>query len=133
MNIITTKASAGITGFESPASDYQSSSLSLDSLLIQNPNATWIGQASGDSMQGLGIWDGDYLIIDRHVQVKHLDVVVCNLNGEFCCKQIDIHRRLLLSANERFQPVPISEHDEFTVEGVVIHSIHSFVSCNLGS
>lgn len=123
MNIIPISASAGITGFESPASDYLQLPLSLDALLIEHPSATFIGKADGHSMQGVGIFDGDILIVDRHIQVKSHDVIVANLNGEFVCKILDTHKRLLLSANARYPSICIGEHDQFTLEGVVIRSI----------
>lgn len=123
MRIIPIVAQAGITGFESPAAEYTQLQLNLDELLVEHPSATFIGQAYGDSMQGLGIFNGDLLIVDRFIQVENYDVIVANLNGEFICKQIDTKQRLLLSANERYQPVPINEYDNFTLEGVVIRSI----------
>ncbi|TKF08131.1 translesion error-prone DNA polymerase V autoproteolytic subunit [Enterovibrio norvegicus] len=123
MNIIPMFASAGITGFESPASDYRQLPLSLDELLVEHPSATFIGKASGESMQGVGIFDGDILIVDRHVTARDGDVIVANLNGEFICKLLDVPRRLLLSANDKYSSVAITKHDTFTIEGVVIRSI----------
>ncbi|EHW0635146.1 translesion error-prone DNA polymerase V autoproteolytic subunit [Vibrio vulnificus] len=123
MNVIPILAHAGITGFESPANEYTQLDLDLDQLLIEHPSATFLGYACGDSMQGLGIFDRDLLIVDRCLSVKDQDIIVANLNGEFVCKQIDIYRRLLLSANERYQAVPIHEFDQFSVEGVVSRSI----------
>jgi len=112
MKFIPITASAGITGFESPASDYLQLPLSLDALLIEHPSATFIGKAYGHSMQGVGIFSGDVLIVDR-----------ANLNGEFICKIINIKERLLLSANKQYKTIPINENDQFTIEGVVIRSI----------
>ncbi|WP_394131985.1 LexA family protein [Shewanella maritima] len=123
MNIIPILASAGITGFESPAADYKQLPLSLDELLIEHPSATFIGQAMGDSMQGVGIYDGDILIVDRHVDMRNLDVIVANYNGTFVCKIIDKVNRQLLSANENHMSTAITEHDTFSVEGVVVRSI----------
>ncbi|MDD1791758.1 LexA family transcriptional regulator [Enterovibrio gelatinilyticus] len=123
MTIIPILASAGITGFESPAGDYRQLPLSLDELLVEHPSATFIGKASGDSMQGVGIFDGDILIVDRHVTARDGDVIVANLNGEFICKLLDVPRRLLLSANDMYSSVAITQHDIFTIEGVVIRSI----------
>ncbi|PMN65652.1 translesion error-prone DNA polymerase V autoproteolytic subunit [Enterovibrio norvegicus] len=123
MNVIPMFASAGITGFESPASDYRQLPLSLDELLVEHPSATFIGKASGESMQGVGIFDGDILVVDRHVTVRDGDVIVANLNGEFICKLLDVPRRLLLSANDKYSSVAITKHDIFTIEGVVIRSI----------
>ncbi len=123
MKVIPITASAGITGFESPASEYKQLPLSLDELLIEHPSATFIGQADGDSMRGVGIFNGDILIVDRHLQVKNQDVIVANFNGEFICKILDTQRRLLLSANKKNQDVQITSHDQFSIEGVVIRSI----------
>lgn len=123
MKVIPILASAGITGFESPASDYLQLPLSLDALLIEHPSATFIGHASGDSMQGVGIFCGDILVVDRQVEVKNHDVIVANYNGEFICKILDIPQRLLLSANSQFSSMAINSHDTFTIEGVVIRSI----------
>lgn len=131
MKIIPITASAGITGFASPASDYLQLPLNLDALLIEHPRATFIGKADGHSMQGVGIFNGDILIVDRHVQVKNHDVIVANLNGEFICKILDTKQRLLLSANSRYQSISITQHDQFTIEGVVIRSIRCHRSSHL--
>lgn len=123
MKFIPITASAGITGFESPASDYLQLPLSLDALLVEHPSATFIGKADGHSMQGVGIFSGDILIVDRHVTAKDFDVIVANYNGEFICKILNITERLLLSANPQYKAISIKEDDQFTIEGVVIRSI----------
>ncbi len=123
MKVIPILASAGITGFESPAAEYRQLGMSLDELLVEHPSATFIGQAMGESMQEIGIFDGDLLIVDRHVAVQNLDVIVANYNGEFVCKILDMTRRSLLSANETMMPIFIHAQDTFSIEGVVIRSI----------
>ncbi|KZN68186.1 DNA polymerase V [Pseudoalteromonas luteoviolacea CPMOR-1] len=123
MKVIPIKASAGITGFESPAAEYRELGLSLDQLLVQHPNATFIGLASGDSMQGVGIFDGDLLVVDRAVQPQQNDVIVANYNNEFVCKLLDVDNRLLRSASPIYSPVRISDCDNFQLEGVVIGSV----------
>lgn len=123
MKVIPIHASAGISGFESPAAEYTQIPLKLDDILIQHPNATFIGLACGDSMQGVGIFDQDILIVDRHVNRNDREVIVANYNGEFVCKILDIKHRQLLSANSLNLPVQISEADSFSVEGVVTRSI----------
>ena len=57
MKVIPIAAQAGITGFESPAAEYSQLPLSLDELLIEHPNATFIGRASANSMRDVGIFD----------------------------------------------------------------------------
>ena len=123
MKVIPIYIDAGISGFESPATEYKELGLSLDQLLIRHPNATFIGQASGASMQGVGIFDGDLLIVDRSINVKNGDVIVANFNGCFVCKLIDKNHARLLSASLHHKPVNISAADNFQLEGVVTRSI----------
>ncbi|TMO62480.1 LexA family protein [Pseudoalteromonas aurantia] len=123
MKVIPIKAQAGITGFESPASEYKELGLSLDQLLVKHPNATFIGLASGDSMQGVGIFDGDVLVVDRAVAPQQNDVIVANYNNEFVCKLLDIQHRILRSASPIYAPVNIGDCDNFQLEGVVVGSV----------
>lgn len=123
MKVVPIYIDAGITGFESPATEYTELSLSLDELLIKHPNSTFIGLANGDSMQDVGIFDGDLLIVDRAEATKHGDVIVANFNGGFVCKLIDKNNKQLISASRNHTPVAISEADIFQVEGVVTRSV----------
>ncbi|WMS91355.1 S24 family peptidase [Pseudoalteromonas sp. HL-AS1] len=101
----------------------------LDNSLITD--ATFIGRASGNSMEGVGIFSGDLLIIDRAATVKHGDVIVAALNGLFVCKIADLKNNQLLSANPDHPAVKITEHDEYNVEGVVGQSIRLHRTSNL--
>ena len=123
MKVFPVYIDAGISGFESPAAEYKELGLSLDELLIQHPTATFIGLASGQSMQGVGIFDGDLLLVDRSEQVKNGDVIVANYNGGFVCKLIDKTNAILLSAEPTYPPVKLHHNDEFQIEGVVTRSI----------
>ena len=58
MFVIPIYIEAGICGFESPAAQYTELGVSLDELLIKHPDATFIGIASGSSMQEVGIFRG---------------------------------------------------------------------------
>ena len=73
----------GITGFESPVGQYKELGLSLDQLLIKNPDSTFIGMASGQSMQGVGIYAGNLLLVDKSLGVSTGNVVVAIYNGSF--------------------------------------------------
>jgi DNA polymerase V len=50
---------------------------------------TCIAVADGESMEGLGFFSGDLLLMTRDIDVKNPDVIVCDLNGEFLCKQVE--------------------------------------------
>ncbi|WP_444939913.1 LexA family protein [Microbulbifer sp. ZKSA004] len=110
-------------GFPSPADDHQEPPLSLDEHLITNSAATFLARANGDSMQEVGIFDRDVLIVDRSLTPVSGDVVVVALDGQLTCKILDLKRGRLLSANGRYRPIPIWEGQELLVEGVVKASV----------
>jgi len=123
MFVIPIYIEAGVCGFESPAAQYTELGVTLDELLIKHPNATFIGLASGNSMQEVGIFEGDLLVIDRAEPAENGDVIVANLNGLFVCKLLDKTNARLLSASSLHKPVQLTSADEFQLEGVVTLSI----------
>ena len=86
MFVIPIYIEAGITGFESLAAQYKELGLTLDGFLIKHPDATFIGVASGQSMEAVGIFDGDLLIVYRAVDVNTGDIVVATYNGSLFAK-----------------------------------------------
>lgn len=110
-------------GFPSPADDYLETTLDLNEHLIAHPAATFYCRVCGDSMIGVGIFDGDLLIVDRALTPRDGDVVLAVLDGELTCKILDLRGRRLLAANRRYAPVTIPEGSHFEVEGVVISSV----------
>ena len=127
MKVIPIKASCGFNnGFEQLASTYKELGQTLDSIVMPNKVATFIGLASGDSMQSIGLFDGDLIIVDRAVDVKDGDVIVANLNGEFVCKILDYKNGILISASDQYKPVVIKECGTFSFEGVVTSSVRIF-------
>ena len=92
----------------------------LDSTFIKN--STFMGIASGRSMEGMGIFDGDILIIDRAQDVKNYDIIVACLNGLFVGKIADLKNNQLLSSCPEYKPVKLTSFDEYCVEGVVTQS-----------
>ncbi|GHG07759.1 LexA family protein [Thalassotalea marina] len=123
MRVFPLYVHCGISGFESPAHEYREIGLSLDQLLIRNPNATFIGVASGNSMEKVGIFNKDILIVDRARKARHGSIIVANYNGEFICKIWDEENNCLLSASDNQSPIRLSEGDVFQLEGSVPISV----------
>lgn len=113
-------------GFPSPADDYMDRKLDLNEYLIRHPAATFYCWTEGESMEGVGIFDGDLLIVDRAERPVHRDVVLASLDGELTCKILDMHGRRLCAANANYPPIPIREGSDFEIEGVVINAIRFF-------
>ena len=112
----------GITGFASPAADYRKLPLSLDELLIENRAATFIAKASGNALNGIGIFDGDVLVIDRSIKPRIGDVLCVVIDGEFIVRILDDKYRLVTTGKEK----PIKHKEGMTVEGVVTRCMTCF-------
>ena len=113
-------------GFSSPVDDNQNGELSLDEHLIQNPEATFFLRASGDSMTGVGIFDGDLLVVDRSLEPTNGTVVLAVINTEFTVKRLikKDDAVILRAENPKYPDVHVTSHDHFMVWGVVAHVIH---------
>ena len=72
--------------FPSPADDFIERSLDLNEQLVANPIATFFVRASGHSMAGAGIHDGDLLIVDRSITPSHGSIVVAVDRWRAYCK-----------------------------------------------
>lgn len=115
-------------GFPSPADDYLRDSLDFNRDLIKNPEATFYGRVSGDSMKDASINDGDIAVIDRSLQPTDGDVIVAYVNEEFTIKYLDLTHKEdgyieLLPANPDYSPIRIDSTDNFRVWGVVVWTI----------
>lgn len=115
-------------GFPSPADDYLRDSLDFNRDLIKNPEATFYGRVSGDSMMDAGINEGDIAVIDRSLQPTDGDVIVAYVNEEFTIKYLDLTHKEegyieLRPANPDYSPIRIDSTDNFRVWGVVVWTI----------
>lgn len=115
-------------GFPSPADDYLRDSLDFNRDLIKNPEATFYGRVSGDSMRDAGINEGDIAVIDRSLQPTDGDVIVAYVNEEFTIKYLDLTHKEegyieLQPANPDYSPIRIDGTDNFRVWGVVVWTI----------
>lgn len=115
-------------GFPSPADDYLHDSLDFNRDLIKNPEATFYGRVSGDSMIEADICDSDIAVIDRSLQPVDGDVIVAFVNGEFTIKYLDLKHKEegyieLRPANANYLPIRIDADDNFRVWGVVVWTI----------
>ncbi len=123
--LIETKVQAG---FPSPAEDFSETSIDLNKELIEHPLSTYFCRVNGDSMQDVGIYDGDLLVVDKSLTPINGSIAVCYVDGEFTLKKIKIEKDCcwLIPANQKYQPIKITEENNFKVWGIVKHAIKSF-------
>src|SRR5574343_812302 len=114
-------------GFPSPADDYVADTLDLNEHLMPRKESTYLLTVSGDSMIGVGIHDGDILVVDRSLNPVNGKVVIAILDGQFTVKTLEKKRGKirLLPANPEFKPIELKDEQELQVWGVVTKVIHS--------
>ena len=113
-------------GFPSPADDYVSESLDLNEHLIAHKEATYFLRATGQSMLGAGIHDGDLLVVDRSLTPRHRAVVIAVVDGEFTVKRLykRAGRIRLLAENPDYPSIEFADGQELEIWGVVTSVIH---------
>jgi DNA polymerase V len=118
--------SGGIkAGFPSPAADFDESKISLDNVLVKNREATFYAKASGTSMIGAGIDDGDIMVIDRSLEPQNNKIAICLIDGEFTVKRIKIEKDAvyLIPENNNYQPIKVTDENELVIWGIVTYVI----------
>ena len=112
-------------GFPSPAGDFEEARISLEKVVVKNKEATFYAKVSGESMKDAGLNDGDILVIDRSEELKNNKIAVCYLNGEFTVKRVKIEKDhvYLIPENKRYDPIKVTEENEFIVWGVVTYVV----------
>jgi DNA polymerase V len=108
-------------GFPSPADDFVEAWLDLNEHLIEHRDATFFLQASGDSMTGAGIQEGNLLLVDRALEARHGDIVIAVIDNELTVKRLDKRRGKirLVAENPAYAPIELQEGQELTIWGVV--------------
>lgn len=106
-------------GFPSPAQDsFDDGRIDLNDVLIRDVTSTFILRVTGDSMQGVGIYDGDEVLVDRSLTPRDGDVVIAVVDGDFTIKTLRLHPE-----NPAYPDVVVGGLSELVVWGVVVHSI----------
>lgn len=112
-------------GFPSPAQDHMEKRINFNELLNAHAPQVYTARAMGDSMQGIGLYDGDLMVVDRSLEVRPGAIVIAAINGEvfvkrFCREQGNI---VLRPENPAYKPRFIMEGDELEIWGVVTHNL----------
>ena len=115
-------------GFPSPATDYVEDDINLNSHLIKNIPSTFLIRVQGKSMNNIGIYDGDLLVVDRSLDPKNFSTVIANVNEELVIKTFvkEKDQSFLTSGLNRIEDkINLTENPEIFVWGVVTYTIHA--------
>ena len=115
-------------GFPSPAEDHMVQRVDLMAQLIRHPQATYLLKIRGESMRGVGIFDGDIVMVDRAITPRSGQVVVAVIDGEFVCKTLYQRsgRIKLKAANDTFPDITPKDGQTLEIWGVVVAAIKQF-------
>lgn len=117
-------------GFPAPGDDQIERVLDINDLVVHNPASTFFVRVEGDSMIGAGIFSGDVLVVDRSFTPKDGSIVVAAVYGEMVVKRLSAKKgtHLLVSENEAYEPITVSQNDDCHVWGVVVGSVRQFIT-----
>lgn len=112
-------------GFPSPAENYIEGRLDLNKKLLKHPVATFYIRVTGDSMVGVGIYEGDFLVVDRAEEPASGHIIIARLGDDLCIKRLMIEAGCvwLVSENPKYKPILVTEETDFEVWGRVLYSI----------
>ena len=115
-------------GFPSPAADYIEQGLDFNQYLVSRQAATFVFTVSGDSMSGIGILNGDKVVVDRGVDARHGHVVVAVINGEHTLKRLWVSKGVveLRPENPSYPVLRLSGDDTLNIFGVVVGLVRRF-------
>jgi len=102
--------------------------LSLDEYLIENPHSSFLLKVSGDSLIEAGIYDGDYVIIEKNRKPIIGDIVLAEIDKEWTLKILKKNRRtgkiFLQPANQKYPAIyPKHSLEIFGVVKAVIRKL----------
>jgi DNA polymerase V len=122
--------SAVCAGFPSPAADHAQTRIDLNDHLLKNRDATYLFRVSGDSMEGIGIYDGDTIIVDRSIEAKHNHVILAVIDDEFTLKRLYKRGKVikLIAENPSYEPIEFKDYQEFSVWGVATFNLRRLIN-----
>ena len=95
------------------------------SLFVPAPD--YLLRVQGDSMIDDGIFDGDLVAVRRSASARNGQIVVARIEDEITIKRLKIRARdlQLLPRNPAFEPITISKHMDFEIQGVFCGLVRS--------
>lgn len=83
-------------------------------------------RVQGDSMEGAGILEGDYVVVQKSETARNGEIVVALVDGEVTVKRLEIGgaksggRMRLMPENPKYKPIEIPAHGINSIQGRVV-------------
>ncbi|MDB5197080.1 MAG: umuD [Flaviaesturariibacter sp.] len=115
---------AQATGFGAAADDYAERGIDLNEQLIRNKAATFFMRVNSDAMEGMGIYKGDVVIVDRSLDAKNGKVIIAIIDNELMIRKLEVSgEKKRLVATKKLASLEVV--GELKVWGVVTYVIHN--------
>lgn len=109
--------------------EHVSAEFSLDKKLLGSEDA-FLLRVMGDSMEGMGIMDGDMVIVEpiEGEEPRHGDIIAARLGGQATVKRYFSKDGsvVLEPANPDYAPILVHEYEDFAVLGKVVGLFRRF-------
>ena len=114
-------------GFPAPTENYIEAMIDLNRDFIKNPDTTFYAHVENDSMEHL-IHAGAMIIYDPSLEVRSGHTCVAIIDGEYVIKHYCEYKGQisLVSENEKYAPIIITQEMDFIMRGRVTSAIHVF-------
>lgn len=106
-------------GFPTVAEEVALDTMSLDSLLIEKKDKTYLLEVKGESMIDAGIQEGDYVIAERGRQAKAGDIVIAEVDGGWTMKYLRYNK----AGQPYLQPANVAFNDIYPEESFTIAAV----------
>lgn len=102
--------------------------IAVDSNFFKNNKDCFALKVTGDSMINAGIFEGDLVIVNPNEKVSQYDIVVARVDDEITVKNYEKKndKIFLIPQNEKYQPIVITERNNFSLVGKVIGVLRWF-------
>lgn len=107
------------------AEEYIQAMLPVSIQLAKPPHKYFLLRASGDSMNLVGIEDGDLILVRQQITADDGDIVVALIDSEVTIKKLRQQKNVIIlepcSTSKNYLPIILQK--DFSVQGIVIESL----------
>ena len=102
--------------------------IAIDSNFFKNNKDCFALKVTGDSMINAGIFEDDLVIVNPNEKVSQHDIVVARVDDEITVKNYEKrdNKIFLIPQNEKYQPIVVTEMNNFSLVGKVIGVLRWF-------
>jgi DNA polymerase V len=115
------------SAFPVPHTDSANSTIDLNEILNIKTNSCFLFRVANDTMNEVGIFKDDIVVVDKSIPSKHDHVILVVIDGEFCIRRLYKRSGLVQILQGNGVPVELPDGLEVTVWGVVTACLRRFV------